>query len=104
MFSVSQWMLLIEREGAATVNLTVWIPLASKQGIQLLLLCPGDLLMRKHSYTNLFRQVEQVVFEEHVFGLAPSAIYDDHIVLHSAYFLVLHQLLQVLGLGAWIKD
>lgn len=33
---------------------------------------------------DLFRQVEQAVFEEHVFGLAPGAVYDDHIMFHSA--------------------
>lgn len=41
-------------------------------------------LIVTHSYTHLFRQVEQAVFEEHVFGLAPGAVYDDHIMFHSA--------------------
>lgn len=48
--------------------------------------------------------MEQAVFEEHVFRLAPGAVYDDHIMFHSPYFLVLHQLLQVLGFRAWIQD
>lgn len=60
--------------------------------------------MCQDSHTNLFGQVEQAVFEEHVFRLAPGAVYDDHIMFHSPYFLVLHQLLQVLGFGAWIQD
>lgn len=53
---------------------------------------------------HLFGQVEQAVFEEHVFRLAPGAVYDDHIVFHCAHFLVLHQLLQVLGFGTWVED
>lgn len=48
--------------------------------------------------------MEQAVFEEHVFGLAPGAVYDDHITFYSTHFLVLHQLLQVLGFGAWVQD
>lgn len=57
-----------------------------------------------YSYTHLLGQVEQAVFEEHVFGLAPGAVDDDHIMFHSAYVLIFHQLLQVVGFGAWIED
>lgn len=53
---------------------------------------------------DLLGQVEQAVFEEHVFGLAPGAVDDDHIMFHSAYVLIFHQLLQVVGFGAWIED
>lgn len=48
--------------------------------------------------------MEQAVFEEHVFSLAPGAVYDDHIMFHCADFLVLHQLLQVLGFGTRVQD
>lgn len=48
--------------------------------------------------------MEQAVFEEHVFSLAPRAIYDDDVMLYSAYFLVFHQFLQVLGFGARVQD
>lgn len=54
--------------------------------------------------THLFRQMEQAVFEKYVLCLAPCAIYYDYIVLHSADFLVLYQLLQVLGFRTWIQD
>lgn len=46
--------------------------------------------MWQHGYTHLFREVEQAVFEEHVFRLAPGAIYNDDIMFYSAYVLVLH--------------
>lgn len=62
------------------------------------------ILIQEIRVTHLFRQVEQAIFEKYVFGLAPCSIYDDYIVLHSAYFLVLHQLFQVLGFGTWIQD
>jgi len=41
-----------------------------------------------YTHTHLFGQVEQAVFEEHVFGLAPGAVDDDHIMFHRSYFLV----------------
>lgn len=66
-------------------------------------MCP-DLNSIKFSCTHLSGQVEQVVFKEHVLGLAPGAVYNDHIMFHCAYFLVLHQLLQVLGFRSWIED
>lgn len=55
-------------------------------------------------FTHLSRQVEQAIFEKYVLCLAPCAIYDNYIVLHSANFLVLHQLFQVLGFWTWIQD
>lgn len=48
--------------------------------------------------------VEQAVFEEHVLGLAPGAVYDDHIMLGRSHLLVLHQLLQALGRGTRVQD
>ena len=65
--------------------------------------CPLD-SQPNHSHTHLFGQVEQAVFEEHVFGLAPGAVYDDDVVVLCGCVLVLHQLLQVLGLGTWVQD
>lgn len=75
-------------------------------GLFLLVLLMRSLEHKKktHIDTHLFRQVEKAVFEEHVFGLAPSAIYDNHIMFDSADFLELHQLFQVLGFGARIQD
>lgn len=48
--------------------------------------------------------MEQAVFEEHVLGLAPGAVDDDHVALDGAAFLPLRHFLQVLGLGSRVQD